>query len=71
MARRPQTTPKTGDPNQAESAPDSLSDETALEQLADREFENGAGIPLEEAIAWVESWFTPNERPAPKARKLD
>jgi hypothetical protein len=46
-------------------------EEAALEQLADAEFESGAGVPLDEAVAWVESWFTPKERPAPKARKLD
>jgi len=46
-------------------------EEAALEQLADREFADGIGIPLEEAIDWVKSWFSPNELPAPKARKLD
>jgi hypothetical protein len=49
----------------------SAEEEAALEQLADREFETGVGVPLEEAVAWVKSWFTPDERPAPKARKLD
>jgi predicted transcriptional regulator len=48
----------------------SAEEEAALERLADQEFDNGEGVPLEEAAAWVESWFTPNERPAPKARKL-
>jgi predicted transcriptional regulator len=60
------------DPKQATTAAEmSAEEEAALEQLADREFADGAGIPLEEAVAWVRSWFTPNERPAPKARKLD
>jgi predicted transcriptional regulator len=49
----------------------SAAEEAALEKLADEEFEAGVGIPLEEAVAWVDSWFTPNELPAPKARKLD
>jgi hypothetical protein len=49
----------------------SAEEEAALERLADREFETGIGVPLEEAVAWVKSWFTPDERPAPKARKLD
>lgn len=46
-------------------------EEAALEKLADEEFEAGVGIPLEEAVSWVDSWFTPNELPAPRARKLD
>lgn len=49
----------------------SPAEHVALEQLADEEFESGTGVPLEEAVAWVDSWFTPNELPAPKARKLD
>jgi hypothetical protein len=28
------------------------------------------GVPFAEAEAWMESWGTPDERPAPKPRKL-
>ena len=48
----------------------SAGEESALDALVDSEFDTGAGVPLEEAAAWVESWFTPNELPVPKARKL-
>lgn len=51
-------------------APLSAAGDATLEALADAEFEAGAGVPLEEAVAWVESWFSPNELPTPKARKL-
>lgn len=30
----------------------------------------GEGVPLEEVQAWVRSWSTPEELPAPKPRKL-
>lgn len=36
---------------------------------AERSFEEEGGIPFEEVAAWVESWGTPNELPAPKPRK--
>ena len=29
------------------------------------------GIPLNEVKAWVDSWGTPNELPAPKARRIE
>lgn len=35
-----------------------------------REAREGIGIPLEEVVAWVESWDTDNELPEPVARKL-
>lgn len=41
-----------------------------LDQEADREFEEGRGIPLQEVVDWVRSWFTPHELPRPKSRKL-
>ena len=28
------------------------------------------GVPFAEVKTWVEGWFTPHERPAPKPRKL-
>jgi hypothetical protein len=28
------------------------------------------GVPWDEAKAWMQSWGTPNELPAPKPRKL-
>ncbi len=36
-----------------------------------REFERTRmGVPGDEVKAWLESWGTPNELPAPKPRKL-
>jgi len=35
-----------------------------------QEAREGIGIPLEEVVAWVESWDTDNELPKPVARKL-
>jgi hypothetical protein len=29
------------------------------------------GVPVEEVVAWVLSWDTPDELPTPIARKLD
>lgn len=40
-----------------------------LDQDADREFEEGRGVPLREAVDWVRSWFTSHELPRPKSRK--
>ena len=40
----------------------------ALEE-AERSFEEEGGIPVEEVIAWVDSWDTPNELPPPEPRK--
>jgi hypothetical protein len=31
----------------------------------------GYGVPIEEVVAWVDSWDTDNELPKPRARKLD
>jgi hypothetical protein len=34
------------------------------------EFErNGEGIPFDEVVAWIESWGTASELPAPKPRR--
>lgn len=44
------------------------SERAALDD-AERLFEQEGGIPLDEAIAWVESWETPNELPMPRPRK--
>jgi len=41
-----------------------------LDQEADQDFEQGRGIPLKDAVAWVRSWFTPHELPRPKSRKI-
>jgi len=41
-----------------------------LDQEADREFEEGRGVPLQEVIDWVRSWFTPHEAQRPKSRKI-
>jgi hypothetical protein len=30
----------------------------------------GEGIPYEEVVAWIESWGTASELPAPKPRRL-
>lgn len=30
----------------------------------------GVGVPVEDVLAWIESWDTPDELPMPVARKL-
>ena len=48
------------------------SPEALAEDAADwEEYQrSGIGVPWEEVKAWMESWGTPNELPAPKPRKL-
>jgi hypothetical protein len=41
-----------------------------LDQEADREFQEGRGIPLQGVVDWVRSWFTPHEAPRPKSGKI-
>lgn len=41
-----------------------------LDRGADQDFEQGRGIALKDAVAWVRSWFTPRELPRPKSRKI-
>jgi hypothetical protein len=48
----------------------SAADEARLDRIAAEDVADGVGVPLDEAIAWVESWGTPGELPSPKARKL-
>jgi len=48
----------------------SAADQARLDRIAADDVANGTGVPLDEAIAWVESWGTPGELPSPKARKL-
>jgi predicted transcriptional regulator len=48
----------------------SAEDEARLDRKAAEDLASGVGVPLDEAIAWVESWGTPGEKPSPKARKL-
>jgi predicted transcriptional regulator len=45
-------------------------DEARLERIAAEDVANGVGVPLDEAIVWVESWGSPEELPTPKPRKL-
>ncbi len=45
-------------------------EEARLDRIAADDIADGIGVPLDEAIAWVESWGTPGELPSPKARKL-
>ena len=46
-------------------------DENArLDRGADQDFEQGRGIALKDAVAWVRSWFTPHELPRPKSRRI-
>jgi hypothetical protein len=40
------------------------------DQEADRDFDQGRGIALKDAVAWVRSWFSPHELPRPKSRKI-
>lgn len=50
--------------------PDRTPEEHArLDREADREFEEGRGVPLQEVVDWVRSWFTSRELPRPKSRK--
>jgi len=51
-----------GKPTAAENA--------RLDREAEQDFEQGRGVALREAIAWVRSWFTPRELPRPKSRKI-
>jgi len=48
----------------------SATDEARLDRIAAEDVGDGVGVPLDEAVAWVESWGTPGELPSPKARKL-
>ena len=41
-----------------------------LDAMAEEDIANDVGVPLDEAIAWVKSWGSPDELPTPKARKL-
>ncbi len=46
--------------------------EVAPETLAaEAQTAAGFGVPVEEVVAWVLSWDTPEELPMPIARKLD
>ena len=45
-------------------------EDARLNAMANEDIANDVGVPLDEAIAWVESWGSPNELPAPKARKF-
>jgi hypothetical protein len=45
-------------------------EEARLDQMAREDVASGTGVPLDEAIAWVESWGQTEELPVPKARKL-
>jgi predicted transcriptional regulator len=40
-----------------------------MRRIADRK-SVGVGVPLDEILAWMKSWGTPNELPPPKARRL-
>lgn len=58
------------------AATDSLKDSPTaeenarLDRAADQDFEQGRGVPLKEAVAWVRSWFSPHESPRPKSRRI-
>jgi len=41
-----------------------------LDQEADRDFQEGRGVPLQGVVDWVRSWFTPHEAPRPKSGKI-
>jgi hypothetical protein len=46
-------------------------DENArLDAEADREFEAGVAIPLDEAFAWLHDAIDGKDKPKPKARKI-
>ena len=46
--------------------PDPAIDRAILDEMQ----RTSMGVPLEEVEAWMKSWFTDNELPVPKARKL-
>jgi predicted transcriptional regulator len=48
-------------------SPDALAEDARA--LAEFE-QTGEGIPFEEVVAWIESWGTVGELPAPKPRRL-
>ena len=48
----------------------SREEDARLNAMAEEDIANNVGVPLDEVIAWVESWGSPDELPAPKARKL-
>lgn len=48
----------------------SRDEDARLDAMAQEDLANGVGVPLDEAIAWVESWGSPTELPKPKARKI-
>jgi hypothetical protein len=48
----------------------SQEEDARLDAMADEDIANDVGVPLDEAIAWVESWGTRDQLPTPKARKL-
>ena len=53
-----------------DSGDEELDIEEDLRRL--REFERtGLAVPWEDVRAWIDSWGTPNERPAPRPRKME
>jgi predicted transcriptional regulator len=68
MANQMPAKPKASAPEEMPKR--SAADEARLERIAAEDVANGVGVPLEEAIAWVESWGSPRELPSPKARRL-
>jgi len=68
MAGQTPAKPKPSSPQEMPNR--SAADEARLDRIAAEDVADGVGVPLDEAIAWVESWGTPGELPSPKARKL-
>ena len=48
----------------------SRAENARLDAMADEDIANDVGVPLDEAIAWVESWGSLDQLSPPKARKL-
>ena len=44
-------------------------EDTHLNAIADEDIADEVGVSLEEVIAWVESWGSPNELPTPKVSR--
>ena len=63
---KPAQSPSTAGAGKRDHTPE---ENARLDQEADREFEEGGGVPLQEVVDWVRSWFTANETPRPKSRK--
>jgi hypothetical protein len=66
---QPKLKPQPGPAETTEDRITRLAWEARALQEAERSFEEEGGIPIEEVVAWVDSWDTPNELSPPEPRK--